>query len=101
MAKKKGGRRRTKTGAAELVFTVVLTADGIRRIAGKSTQIQFWATHPGQLMKDPHAAFNDLQDAIVGAGEVAFGAKGVKAVKKVLPTTVRKAKIPGSSRTWV
>lgn len=101
MAKKKGGRKRTKTGALELIATVALTVDGGRRILGKTTQIQFWATHPAQLLKDPKAAINDLQDAIVGGAEIAFGTKGIKMVKKVLPGPIKNARIPGTSRKWV
>lgn len=104
MAKKGGSQRKTKTGAGELIATVLLVADGGRRIiTGDYTTIQWHLSHGSSLKQiiADEAVRAKLVDPAVGVAEIVVGPKAVKTAKKALPATIKRAKIPGSRRTWV
>ncbi len=102
MGKKKGGHKKRKTGAVELIADVFLVVDGGRRILTADYTTIGWHIKNGssikQILTDP-AVRQKAIDSAIGVVEIVVGPKAVSVAKSKLPAPVKRMRIPGSSRT--
>ena len=104
MAKGKGRRKVTKTGAVELIADIFLVVDGGRRILTADYTTIEWhirnGSSIGTILKDK-AVRSKLVDPALGVAEILTGPPLVHTAKTKLPPAIKKMKIPGSKRTVV
>ena len=85
--KRSGGRRKGTVITPKRIVKAFLVFDGVRRAwdAGAPTKVVFWATHPGQAMKDPKALANDLVPALaIPVAEILIAPKVVDKVVSLI-----------------